>query len=247
MDGVTRDVLLAWRWASPALRAMVAERARAGRGTRVLTLGALADLLTVRDGRIAELPRLQIVSPANQTTVTADAVATPPAPAPSPVRRSAALDGLREITRWNEITLFEVDENDLIGVTFDQRLRRLSCVNFGLATVNGRRPLDVFVLLKTICQGNGNFSTRAFGSKENGKRLVSQLRTAMRKTFGLRAIRSSAIRSAIAAGRRSSARSRRRRRWWRRRCGRPCGSGEPPGAPAGSPLAPPPTLAIART
>jgi hypothetical protein len=73
----------------------------------------------------------------------------------------------------------------LIGVTFDRHLRRLSCLDFGLARIRDRRPLDVFVLLKTICRGNGLFATRAFGSQSNGKRLMSELRTAMRGTFGL--------------------------------------------------------------
>jgi hypothetical protein len=185
-DGETRDVLLAWRPDSPVLRAMTAERANRGKSVRVLTPPALAEILTVRDGRIAELPRLHVVPPAIAVDSAASIVVAPPAPSPpAPARRSPALDGLREITRWNEVTVFDVDEDDLVGVTFDERLRRVSCVDFGLATVDGRRPIDVFLLLKTICRGNGNFETRAFGSRENGKRLVSQLRTAMRRTFGL--------------------------------------------------------------
>ena len=43
----------------------------------------------------------------------------------------------------------------------------------------------MFVLLKTICRGNGLFTTRAFGSSSNGKRLMSELRAAMRATFAL--------------------------------------------------------------
>jgi hypothetical protein len=184
-NGAKRDVLLAWRPGSPVSRAAVAERTTGGNAPRLLTLDALAEILTVRDGRLAEVPRLQLVTAAAR--VEAEPVlAAAQAPAePKKLRRSPALDGMREITRWSEITLFDVSEDDLIGVTFDNRLRRLSCVDFGLASVRDRRPLDVFVLLQTICQGNGLFVTRAFGSKENGKRLMSELRVAMRATFGL--------------------------------------------------------------
>jgi hypothetical protein len=41
------------------------------------------------------------------------------------------------------------------------------------------------VLLKKICHGNGMFQTRGFGSTTNGKRLMSELRTALKNTFGL--------------------------------------------------------------
>jgi hypothetical protein len=187
--GQSREVLLTWRPSSAETRAAVAERSRDGRAPRLLTASTLATLLTVRDGQIAELPRLQIVTaPAGATQTEPPTPIEPPredSSIPAPPKRSPALDGLREITRWNEITLFEVDEEDLIGVTFDTRLRRLSCVDFGLASIRDRRPLDVFVLLKTICRGNGLFGTRAFGSQSNGKRLMSELRAAMRATFGV--------------------------------------------------------------
>ena len=204
VDGEPRDVVLMWNSRSPELRARLEERAASASGRRTrafvlssrrsdlaelraqfgagsrVTVDALEEHLIVRDGQIAELPRLALVPrPAPSAPVIATAPAAPPAP------RSSALDGLREITRWNEITLFDVDDDALVGVTFGARLRRLSCVDFGLATVDGRRPLDVFVLLKTICRGNGLFVTRAFGSATNGKRLMSELRTAMRATFGL--------------------------------------------------------------
>jgi hypothetical protein len=193
----TRDVFLAWRWDARELKALVGERGAEARGIRLLTLTArapdeidlgarveiesLSDLLTVRDGQIAELPRLAVVPPRISS------VPAPPVPLVPPPRppRSPALEGLRTIERWGEITLFDVDEDDLVGVTFDTRLRRLSCVDFGLATVDRRRPLDVFVLLKTICRGNGLFVTRAFGTASNGKRLMSELRKALRTTFGL--------------------------------------------------------------
>jgi len=187
VDGRSREVLLAWRPSSIQTRAAIAVRSREGDVPRLLTPEALATLLTVRDGRIAELPRLQIVPEAAAEPEPEDTPRRSRASsrATSPLKRSPALDGLREITRWSEITLFEVDEDDLIGVTFDTHLRRLSCVDFGLARIRDRRPLDVFVLLKTICRGNGLFGTRAFGSQSNGKRLMSELRTAMRGTFGL--------------------------------------------------------------
>jgi len=184
-DGEARDVFLAWRLDPRAVCAFAAERAGstgASRPTRILTFDALSDLLTVRDGQIAEVPRLAVVPSRLPEGPSPARISSAP---PAPLARSPALEGLRSISRWGEITLFDVDEDNLLGLTFDTRLRRLSCVDFGLATVDRRRPLDAFVLLKTICQGNGIFQTRAFGTSSNGKRLMSELRKALRATFGL--------------------------------------------------------------
>jgi hypothetical protein len=199
-DGEPRDVLLAWDSYAPALWAAVASRAP--KEVRVLLVAPtgsdpvpaaprpagvvvdrLVDLLTVREGQIAELPRLRVVA---GPTVAAPPP-EPPADDESPARRErvAALAGMREATRWGEITLFAVDEEDLVGVAIDERHRKLSCIDFGLASVDGRKPLVAFRLLKTICEGNGMFVTRAFGSRANGKRLVSDLRKALRATFGI--------------------------------------------------------------
>jgi hypothetical protein len=201
-----RGVVLAWRGDSAELRAVLAERARAGKATRVLVLTqasrdalrsrysgddgvvveALADLLTVRDGRITAAPPLGLVG-----GVPLAGVAANDAPALAgldvhPRVRSAALDGLPEVKRWGEVTLFDVDESDLLGVALGiARPRRLSCVDLGLASKDGRRPVKAFALLKTICEGNGLFVTRAFGSRSNGKRLISNLRDALQATFGL--------------------------------------------------------------
>jgi hypothetical protein len=201
--GAVRDVWLAWRSDSPALHALLGDRASAPRGTRILLLtpppsdaplvarhagriafDALADLLTVRDGQIAELPRLHIVPAGRAHVEVASTEAPSPPPAPKP-RRSPALDGLRECERWGDIALFDTDDEILLGVAIDDRLRRLSCVDFGLASVDGRKPLMPFQLLKTICRGNGLFDTRAFGTRANGKRLVSDLRKALVATFAI--------------------------------------------------------------
>jgi hypothetical protein len=179
--GSPREVLLALRPSAAETRALLAERARTP--PRILTPPILANLLTVRDGRIAEVLRLEVVTAPTAPEPANEPELPPPAP-PSPLR-SRALDGLGEITRWSDVTVYDVDEEDLIGVTFGTHLRRLSCVDFGLASIRDRRPRDVFALLKTICRGNGLFGTRAFGSRSNGKRLMSELRGAMRATFGL--------------------------------------------------------------
>jgi hypothetical protein len=205
-DGDVRDVWLAWRHDSPALHALLGDRASAARGTRILFLtppaedapllaryaadariafDALTELLTVRDGQIAELPRLKVVPaarPGAAETMTREAS---PVRASPLLQRSPALDGLREWTRWGEITLFDVDDEALLGVCIDDRLRRLSCVDFHLASVDGRKPLAAFDLLKTICRGSGLFTTRAYGSRDNGKRLVSDVRKALVATFAI--------------------------------------------------------------
>ncbi len=191
--GERRDVVLAWRPESPVVRALLAEAEVAGRRMRVVTLDSLADLLTVRDGQIAAAPRLELVAapriPPDETRPSPAAPEPANAPsaseAPPPLRRSRALDGYPAFRRWGEVTLFDVDDDALIGIAHEGLLRRLSCIDLGLATLDGRRPRDVFTLLKTVCAGNGIFTTRSFGSRDNGKRLVSELRGALRETFGI--------------------------------------------------------------
>ena len=48
-----------------------------------------------------------------------------------------------------------------------------------------RRPTQPFRLLRTICEGNGQFVTRKFGSSANGKTLMSDLRAALCAAFGI--------------------------------------------------------------
>jgi hypothetical protein len=98
MGGPPREVLLSWRPGSAETRAAVAERSRESSGPRLLTTKTLATLLTIRDGRIAELPRLQLVAapagapePLPPSSIEAPRAA-PTAPHP---KRSPALDGLR--------------------------------------------------------------------------------------------------------------------------------------------------------
>jgi hypothetical protein len=185
-DGARRDVLLAWRAESAVVRALVAEAEAAGRPVRVLTLDALAEILTVRDGQLAALPRLRAATSLVRSAPPLPASAPPSAPAlPSPRGRSRALDGLPDYRRWNEIILYDTDDDAIVGVLIAGHHRRLSCIDFGLATLDGRRPLGVFGLLTTVCAKNGDFTTRAFRTRENGKRAVSELRTALRATFAL--------------------------------------------------------------
>ncbi|HEY2512532.1 MAG TPA: hypothetical protein VGI39_16810 [Polyangiaceae bacterium] len=193
IDGARRrDVILAWALGALELRALAAERPEARLLTLVppyapdllLTTEPLSDLLVVRDGRLAAAPRFERTrrSPSNHPLPKA----VVPLEAPTPDRPPCpALAGLRAPERWGEITLFDADEDDQVGLSLEGRSRRLSCVDLGLATIRSRRPTDVFRLLKVIVEGEGFFTTRSFGTSSNGKRLMSELRTALRETFGI--------------------------------------------------------------
>jgi hypothetical protein len=206
--GVARDVFLAWRPAAAAVRALLAERALAPRPTLVLVLTGqmldprlaaraasggriavevLADRLAARDGRLVEAVGLRIVRgpvAAPDEDATAPDLEGEEPPAARPARGGPVLEHLPRASRWGEVTIFAVDERT-VGVIIDRRHRRFGFADLGLSHVQRAVPVQAFELLVAICETNGDFTTAAFGTPENGKRLVSVLRKKLCAAFGI--------------------------------------------------------------
>jgi hypothetical protein len=206
--GAARDVFFVRRPGAPELRVLVAERANVPRATLVLvpTAGALApeiaaraavsgkvvvealaDVLLVEKGRIAAAMRLRALPRVAAANATLPESAPGPAhPAERPRAAGVLGELLPQAKRWNEVTFFNVDEPDKIGVEIARRSAILTAADLGLAEKRARRkPTHVFDLLTTICDGNGEFVTKRFGSSAYGKRLVSDLRIALSAAFGI--------------------------------------------------------------
>jgi hypothetical protein len=204
-SGTSRDVFLVRRPSAPSLRALLAERRAAARPALVLvptaraidpgTLAAhgaghvqiavLADALTVSakpTARITASARLRVVPRAEAPVLHAvepPSVTTPP----RATGRSAALQKLPRATRWSAVTFFRCGVDHLLGVEIDRRTRRVNARDLGMAAAISGEPLRTFTLLQRICDGNGMFDTKPWGSQVNGKQVVSQLRRALCAAF----------------------------------------------------------------
>jgi hypothetical protein len=194
-EGRVRDVFFARRPAAPALGALLAARRGHPRATLVLVptsrgvdpemlgagprahveIAALTERLVVRDGRIAAALALRIVKGA------------PAAPANDAAPKRVAREHLPRPARWNEVTLYrtEDDAEDAVGVEIGRRHAKLTAADLGLSDSRTRAPVRAFDLLKRICDGNGAFDTRPWGNKENGRKIVSELRRALGDAFGI--------------------------------------------------------------
>jgi hypothetical protein len=192
--GKTRDVFFTRRPSAPPFATLLAERRATTRPTLVLVptargiepellarhdgghvaVAALSDLLVVHDGRVTaaralrEVPRIE-TSPASRSAN----VAT----------RGTIGDLLPRAARWGDVTFYSVERDGLIGVEIAGRQRLFTAADLGMADGRTRDPVRAFVLLRRICDGNGIFDTRPWGGRENGKKIVSELRQALSAAF----------------------------------------------------------------
>ena len=192
--GKTRDVFFARRPTAPPFATLLSERRATTRPTLVLVptargidpellgrhdgghvaIAALSDLLVVHDGRITaaralrEVPRIE-ASPASRSA----RVAT----------RGTVGDLLPRAARWGDVTFYSVERDGLIGVEIAGRQRLFTAADLGMADGRSREPVRAFTLLRRICDGNGIFDTRPWGGRENGKKIVSELRHSLSAAF----------------------------------------------------------------
>ena len=125
---------------------------------------------------IVAAPRLRVV-PEAQREAAAPAPAND-ARASGPKAKSVA-HRLPRATRWNEVTFYSVEDERSIGVEIDGRACVFTASELGLAIDRTGEPVRAFTLLRRICDGNGVFDTRPWGSRDNGKQIVSELRRAL--------------------------------------------------------------------
>ncbi len=192
--GKARDVFFARRPSAPQLATLLAERRATTRPTLVLvptargidpellarhdgghvSIAALSDLLVVHDGRITAARALREVP----------RVASLPAPPSARVAmRGTVGDLLPRAARWGDVTFYSVERDGLIGVEIAGRQRLFTAADLGMADGRSREPIRAFTLLRRICDGNGHFDTRPWGGRENGKKIVSELRHALSAAF----------------------------------------------------------------
>jgi hypothetical protein len=95
------------------------------------------------------------------------------------------MDRLPRAKRWGEVTFYSVEREGSVGVEIDGRSSHVTAADLGL--VNGRtgEPVRAYDLLRRICDGNGDFDTRPWGRRENGKQIVSELRKGLCAAFGI--------------------------------------------------------------
>ena len=211
LDGESaRDVFFVRRPGAPELRDLAAERANVERRTWILVpsaralptdvvaragaignveIEALTDLVTVDGARLSAVPRMRIVrrrgEPANRSQREGGRAASD-AERPKLEPRGAVRELLPAARRWSEVSFYNAEQHDKIGVEIGPKHVELTAADLGLAEKSGRRrPITAFQLLVTICDGNGVFGTKKFGSRDYGKRLMSDLRIALTGAFGI--------------------------------------------------------------
>ncbi len=192
--GKSRDVFFTRRPSAPQLATLLTERRTTTRPTLILlptargidpellarhdgghvAIAALSDLLTVHDGRITaaralrEVPRIDTSPTSRSANVAA---------------RGTVGDLLPRAARWGDVTFYSVDRDGLIGVEIAKRQRLFTAADLGMADGRTREPVRAFTLLRRNCDGNGIFDTRPWGGRENGKKIVSELRQALSAAF----------------------------------------------------------------
>jgi hypothetical protein len=204
-----RDVFFGRRPGHAELRALFAERAESARGTWVLVptaravepdlfarygarraegrlaLDALTDVLVVQGERVAVAPRLHVVRASAGAPEEARTTGETKARAGIARPRSAVEQLLPRARRWSEVTLYDHPDPDKVLVEIAGRAAPFTAAELGLATKRARRPTKAFRLLQTICERDGMFDTRAFGSRDASKQLLVDLRVALRGAFGI--------------------------------------------------------------
>ena len=134
-----------------------------------MEVAALSDRLVVRDGCIASATGLRIVPDARLSTG----------------GPSVAAGRLPRAERWNQVTFFLVDDVRAIGVIVGRHYAKVTAIDLGLADARTREPVRAFDLLRRICDGNGSFNTKPWGGQTNGRKIVSELRLALSRAFGI--------------------------------------------------------------
>jgi hypothetical protein len=195
-----RDVFFARRPGALALRALLAERRAAARPALVLVptaravkpevlaahavghvqIVALADVLSVEGGRLSVADHVRDVprGAGAKGARVAERGAHGAAPA-------GVLAKLPRAARWSQVAFYRVHDDHLLGVEIDRRTRRVAARDLGMAVATTGEPVRAYTLLQRICDGNGVFDTRPWGSQANGKKVVSELRAALTKAFGI--------------------------------------------------------------
>jgi hypothetical protein len=198
--GRVRDVFFGRRPSALALRALFAERRAGARPALVLVptaravaadvlaahatghvqVVALTDVLSAEDGKIVVSARLRDVPHGARGKSARGRGAREECATPR-----GALAKLPRATRWSEVSFYRVSEDHLLGVEIAGRTRRVNARDLGMAVVTTDEPVRAFTLLQRICDGNGIFDTRPWGSQANGKKVVSELRGALMQAFGI--------------------------------------------------------------
>jgi hypothetical protein len=142
-------------------------------------LARLADLLTVRGGRLVATPRLRLLRGEG-----AEERGSREAKPPASIGALAPARSLPPLARWSDLRICMVDGESVLLTAYGVSSRRTH-VDLGLASKSNRKPVKAWRVLVAMLEGEGSFVWRDFGKYEAAAKAVSELRIALKRALGL--------------------------------------------------------------
>ena len=156
--------------------------ARHGQGAHVEVL-RLDDLIGMRGELMVAAPRLRVLAGHGVRARGATPAASPLVAA---ARSAAAPPGVRPLPpleRFGDLRICKVDGETVLLTAYGVSSRR-TYADMGLAAKNSRKPTKPWLLLMAICEEEGRFTWRDFGSYVTAAKVVSCLRIALKRELG---------------------------------------------------------------